>query len=229
MVSKQESPRSLLQKGASRLDLHLSAKVVDTLLDYHEELVRWNRRINLVAHETEERRIVELHFLDSLTLLHMLPKRGGMDPVHLLDVGSGAGFPGLALAVAAPDFFFTLVEPRQKRASFLRHIIRSLHLDNVELIPCRLEEQLGLWPAGRFSHITSRALAEPAVFLPMVRPLLDETTVVLLMLARRHGLSDPMFSSSSPWQMVAEKQLRLPFSTSTRLLVALGYTYTAGV
>lgn len=228
MTSKRESPRSLLQKGASRLDLHLSAKAVDALLHYHEELVKWNRRINLIAHETEERRIVELHFLDSLTLLHMLPRRNGMNSVHLLDVGTGAGFPGLALAVAAPDFFFTLVEPRQKRASFLRHIIRTLHLNNVELLTCRLEEQLASWPAGHFSHITSRALAEPAVFLPMVRPLLDETTVVLLMLARRHALVNPMFSASSPWQMMAEKQLRLPFSASTRLLVALGYTYTAG-
>lgn len=137
--------------------------------------------------------------------------------MHLLDVGTGAGFPGLVLAAVMPGARFTLVEPRQKRVTFLRHLIRTLGLSNVEIQADRIEAYATAWQ-GRFSHITSRAVAEPSLFLPLVRPLVTPATRVILMLARVEALAGIEQMPSGPWRVVATKALILPFSNAPRLL-----------
>ena len=184
---------------------------------YLAELMKWSRRVNLIARDTPEAQVVETHFLDSLTLLPFLD---GAGEVHLLDVGSGAGFPGLALACVRPDARFTLCEPRQKRVSFLRHVVRTLGLANVEVVAERIEAHLADWP-GRFTHITSRAVAEPAAFLPLVRPLVTPAARVLLMLARAEGLAGIDRLVSGPWRVDAERRFVLPFSKAPRLVAAV--------
>ena len=158
MAKPAADSRDLLVRGGAQLGLAVDPAGVERLLAYLAELMKWSRRVNLIARDTPEAQVVETHFLDSLTLLPFLD---GAGEVHLLDVGSGAGFPGLALACMRPDGRFTLCEPRQKRVSFLRHVVRTLGLANVEVVAERVEAHLADWP-GRFTHITSRAVAEPA-------------------------------------------------------------------
>ena len=209
--------RDLLVRGAAQLGLAVDTAGVERLLIYLAELMKWSRRVNLIARDTPETQVVETHFLDSLTLLPFLD---GAGEVHLLDVGSGAGFPGLALACVRPDARFTLCEPRQKRVSFLRHVVRTLGLANVEVVAERVEAHLADWP-GRFTHITSRAVAEPAAFLPLVRPLVTPATRVLLMLARAEGLAGIDRLVSGPWRVDAERRFVLPFSGAPRLVAAV--------
>ena len=84
--------------------------------------------------KAEEKVLIESHFLDSLT---MLPLVKDCPPPGLMDVGSGAGFPGLALKIVCPDLLVTLVEPRQKRTSFLRNVIRILGLEKIVVLETR--------------------------------------------------------------------------------------------
>ena len=217
MVKPAADSRDLLVRGAAQLGLAMDAAGVERLLVYLAELMKWSRRVNLIARDTPEAQVVETHFLDSLTLLPFLD---GAGEVHLLDVGSGAGFPGLALACVRPDARFTLCEPRQKRVSFLRHVVRTLGLANVEVVAERVEAHLADWP-GRFTHITSRAVAEPAAFLPLVRPLVTPATRVLLMLARAEGLAGIDRLVSGPWRVDAERRFVLPFSGAPRLVAAV--------
>ena len=217
MVKPAADSRDLLVRGAAQLGLAMDAAGVERLLVYLAELMKWSRRVNLIARDTPETQVVETHFLDSLTLLPFLD---GAGEVHLLDVGSGAGFPGLALACVRPDARFTLCEPRQKRVSFLRHVVRTLGLANVEVVAERVEAHLADWP-GRFTHITSRAVAEPAAFLPLVRPLVTPATRVLLMLARAEGLAGIDRLVSGPWRVDAERRFVLPFSKAPRLVAAV--------
>ena len=217
MVKPAADSRDLLVRGAAQLGLAMDAAGVERLLVYLAELMKWSRRVNLIARDTPEAQVVETHFLDSLTLLPFLD---GAGEVHLLDVGSGAGFPGLALACVRPDARFTLCEPRQKRVSFLRHVVRTLGLANVEVVAERVEAHLADWP-GRFTHITSRAVAEPAAFLPLVRPLVTPATRVLLMLARAEGLAGIDRLVSGPWRVDAERRFVLPFSKAPRLVAAV--------
>ena len=217
MVKPAADSRDLLVRGGAQLGLAMDVAGVERLLVYLAELMKWSRRVNLIARDTPETRVVETHFLDSLTLLPFLD---GAGEVHLLDVGSGAGFPGLALACVRPDARFTLCEPRQKRVSFLRHVVRTLGLANVEVVADRVEAQASAWQ-GRFTHITSRAVAEPAAFLPLVRPLVTPATRVLLMLARAEGLAGIDHLASGPWRVDAERRFVLPFSGAPRLVAAV--------
>ena len=217
MVKPAADSRDLLVRGGAQLGLAVDPAGVERLLEYLAELMKWSRRVNLIARDTPEAQVVETHFLDSLTLLPFLD---GAGEVHLLDVGSGAGFPGLALACMRPDGRFTLCEPRQKRVSFLRHVVRTLGLANVEVVAERIEAHLADWP-GRFTHITSRAVAEPAAFLPLVRPLVTPATRVLLMLARAEGLAGIDRLVSGPWRVDAERRFVLPFSGAPRLVAAV--------
>lgn len=154
-----------LQHGCAALGIDLDAAAVERLSVYFTELLRWSRKINLIAKGMGEAEILENHFLDSLTLLSVLR---GISGAHLLDVGTGAGFPGLVCKAARPDLAVTLVEPRLKRVSFLRHVIRTLELGEVEVVPGRVEDERGLPSATAFTHITSRAVSDMADFLPMV-------------------------------------------------------------
>ena len=217
MVKPAADSRDLLVRGGAQLGLAVDPAGVERLLEYLAELMKWSRRVNLIARDTPEAQVVETHFLDSLTLLPFLDGAGG---IHLLDVGSGAGFPGLALACVRPDARFTLCEPRQKRVSFLRHVVRTLGLANVEVAPDRVDAHTADWP-GRFTHITSRAVAEPAAFLPLVRPLVTPATRVLLMLARAEGLAGIDRLVSGPWRVDAERRFVLPFSKAPRLVAAV--------
>ena len=211
--------RRLLHEGAGQLGIALAEDDLDRLMVYCAELAKWSRRINLIARDTPELQIIENHFLDSLTLLPLL-RQQEMGPVHLLDVGSGAGFPGLVLACAMAEAQFTLVEPRQKRVTFLRHLVRTLGLTNVAVVADRIEAHAAAWQ-GRFSHITSRAVAEPSVFLPLVRPLVTPEAKVILMLAREEALAGVVQEGADPWRIVETRALHLPFSGAPRLLAVV--------
>ena len=207
--------------GLERLDISISSAAVDKLLLYCQELQKWNRKINLIARDTPAAEIVEKHFLDSLALLPLLHKHDGsavgakkFSPL-LLDVGSGAGFPGLVLAAAMPELRVTLLEPRQKRTAFLRHIARTLGLTNVLVREERLEPGRSL--PEPFDFITSRAVAAPEIFLPLIEAVAGPETVVILMLAAEERQS----WDAGRWQTVELLKFALPFSGDPRLLTAV--------
>ncbi|WP_417913941.1 16S rRNA (guanine(527)-N(7))-methyltransferase RsmG [Candidatus Electronema sp. JM] len=207
--------------GLERLDISISSAAVDKLLLYCQELQKWNRKINLLARETTAAEMVEKHFLDSLALLPLLHKHGGSAvgaknfSSLLLDVGSGAGFPGLVLAAAMPELRVTLLEPRQKRTAFLRHVVRTLGLSNVQVREERLEPGQPL--PEQFTFITSRAVAAPEIFLPLIEAAAGPETVVILMLAEEERQS----WDAGRWETVERLKFVLPFSGDPRLLAAV--------
>jgi 16S rRNA (guanine527-N7)-methyltransferase len=169
----------LLDEGLARLAIDLDAAARARLHTYIALLQKWSVKTNLIAKKSGETEIIE-HFLDSLTLLPLLPDTPA---TRLVDVGSGAGFPGLVVAAARPTFAVELIEPRQKRAAFLRQVIRSLDLPRVACHACRLEDI----PRQSIicSHIVSRAVADIAGFLPMIEHWLAEGTKIICMKSRK--------------------------------------------
>ncbi|VAW35228.1 16S rRNA (guanine(527)-N(7))-methyltransferase [hydrothermal vent metagenome] len=167
-----------LESGLEALDIPAPEPAALALLQrYFAELEKWGRKINLVARAAPEQ-IIENHFLDSLTLLPLI---AGQKARSLLDVGSGAGFPGLALKISRPELTVTLVEPRQKRVAFLRHVIRTLRLDNIKVIEERLREDKEAWPAyGQPDIITCRALTAIGPFLKMLTNCPPRGTVICM-------------------------------------------------
>ncbi len=174
--------RALLASGVEALGLPLpSAAVLTALERYAGELLKWGRRINLVARAPLPV-IVETHFLDSLTLVPVIEHWPGTAGTGLLDVGSGAGFPGLVVKIVRPDWPLTLVEPREKRAVFLRHLIRTLGLEGVRVLSDRLEtDNAFVRRYGRFPWLTCRALFPAPEFLPRAREVTAPGGMVYVM------------------------------------------------
>ncbi len=174
MESRAADTGGMIKEGADTLGLNLGQDAIDALDRYVEELHRWSRKINLVGKKQSLSQLVENHFLDSLLLLPSLKKAES-----LVDIGTGAGFPGLVCKTALQGLHLHLVEPRLKRVSFLRHMIRLLQLTDVEVHAVRAEQLVGenLCP----SHITSRAVAEIGDLLTLADGIAVEGTTLLFM------------------------------------------------
>lgn len=222
MTVKPFDFREQLQQGCSGLGIVLDAEAVERLFLYFTELMRWSRKINLIAKGTAEAEILENHFLDSLTLLPLLESSG----LHLLDVGSGAGFPGLVCKAARPEMTVTLLEPRLKRVSFLRHIIRTLKLSGVEALAGRVEDEILLPSNAGFTHITSRAVTDIGEFLRMVSRLCGEGTTVICMKGPKWQEELEGLRKSSPALALHHSstlERELPFSAAKRALLTFSW------
>jgi 16S rRNA (guanine527-N7)-methyltransferase len=125
---------SALRAGARALDIGIDDRLLAGLGRYLELLLLWNRRVSLSS-VRDPAGIVEKHFLDSLAVLPHVPG----DATSLVDVGSGAGFPGAVIALARPALQVTLVEPIHKKAAFLEALRRELPLPNATVIALRVE------------------------------------------------------------------------------------------
>lgn len=208
-----------LRQGCNTLDLPgLDNEAFDRLYIYFKELKRWSKKINLIARKATDNDILEKHFLDSLTLLPLLAG----DQVHLLDIGTGAGFPGLVCKAAKPELEVTLVEPRQKRVAFLSHITRTLQFDKVSILDCRGEDETRLPSNGSFTHITSRAVSEIRVFLDMSSRFMKSGVQVICMKGPKwqEELSAwEQSQDSRQYQMRSQKEYRLPQSQVERHLL----------
>jgi 16S rRNA (guanine527-N7)-methyltransferase len=209
-----------LQDGCRILGIEFDAAAVERLFVYFTELLRWSRRINLIARGTSESEIVENHFLDSLTLLPLLVSA---ESPCLLDVGAGAGFPGLVCKAAMPSLTVTLLEPRLKRVSFLRHIIRTLNLSEIEVLAGRVEDEVLLPSSTIFTHITSRAVADTGEFLAMVSRLCHPQTMVICMKGPKWPEELQALQQCPaavlPLHHVSTLELSLPFSNARRALL----------
>jgi 16S rRNA (guanine527-N7)-methyltransferase len=154
-----ESGRILLS-GARILGLSLEPETLEAFGRFAEELMRWNQRMNLTALR-EERPIVVRHFLDSLTLARFLP-----EGASVLDIGSGAGFPGIPLKIVLPNLEVVLLEASRKKTYFHKHVIRSLKLTGIRTVWGRSDQpdvQMSL--ESLFEVVVSRALSPLEVFL----------------------------------------------------------------
>lgn len=127
--------KELLSTGAEELGIELTEKQLDQFSAFLVLLLDWNQRMNLTA-ITEQREIVIKHFLNALTLLPLVALSGK----RIVDVGSGAGMPGIPLAIACPDAQFTLNDALQKRITFLDTAAQELQLKNVTTVHARAEE-----------------------------------------------------------------------------------------
>jgi len=188
--------------------LALPAALAAPLLDYLALLQRWNRTYNLTA-VRDPQEMVTRHLLDSLTLVPFLE---GLD--SLADLGTGAGLPGIPLALALPALRVILVEANGKKVRFLREVARTLQLDNLDIVHSRIE---AFHPPAPVAAITARALGTLTGILALGGHLLAPHGRLLAMKAS--AFHDEIAALPPAWQVQAIHPLTVPGLHGTRHLV----------
>ncbi len=161
--------RELLQSGCDRLGVEISQLQLDQLETYAKLLVEWNEKINLTA-ITDTKGIAVKHFLDSISAICT-----GKIGKKVIDVGTGAGFPGLVLKIMKPEIELTLLDSLNKRINFLRAVCDELNIDGVEFVHSRAEDG-GMNRAyrGKFDTVVSRAVANMTTLSEWCIPYLKQ-------------------------------------------------------
>lgn len=210
----------ILVKGAEELGVTLTQEQVGLFLEYLESIKVWNKKINLTAIR-EERGIVINHFLDSISLVPFII--GGS---NLLDIGSGAGFPGIPLKIVIPELEVTLLDSVEKKVFFMRYVIRRLRLKGIESVCGRAEDTGNGIPRGHFDLVVSRAVAEIRVLLKLSAPYINEKGKVVLMRGKRgfEEWEEVKKRDAQGFRLLESKRLFLPFTGHERVILVVAST-----
>ena len=195
--------------GAAELGIPLSADQADRLLRLLDELDDWNQRMNLTAIRERGQQITK-HLLDSLAVHSHL--RG----TRIADIGTGAGFPGLPLAVAMPQLELTLIDSTAKKLKFVEHATQTLGLHNVQTAHTRAENYR---PKERFDCVVSRAVGPIETFVKWSGHLCVGGGRLLAMKGRYP--TDELTTIPSGWKLAAVHRLNIPGLDEQRHLVEL--------
>jgi len=183
-----------LNSGAMKLGLQLSLRQLEQFYIYYQELIEWNRRLNLTS-ITDYEGVQIKHFLDSLTVTLAWQQPISSRDFRLIDVGTGAGLPGIPLKILWPDIRLVLLDSTAKKAVFLHHLKQKLGLDDVEIVVGRAEE-LAHEPQYRekFDVVLSRAVAALPTLVELTLPF---CTIGGSFIAQKKGAIAPEVSRAS--------------------------------
>ena len=201
--------RSLLEKGIAKLGLEVSSHQLKSLVAYVDLLEHWNKTYNLTAIR-DRSDIAVRHILDSLSVV---PSVKGSS---VIDVGTGAGLPGIPIAVFQPDKTVALLDSNGKKTRFLHQVVTSLGLSNVRIFHARAKDHKGT--AG-YDHVVTRAFATSAKIVDECAHLLTASGTILAM---KSMSADQELESLDPRVSVLEKSvLQVPYLDESRVLVIL--------
>jgi 16S rRNA (guanine527-N7)-methyltransferase len=203
------SPTERLLTDAASLGVTLTEQDAARLLALLEELAHWNRTYNLTA-VTARAEMITHHLLDSLAIHPDL--RGG----RIADVGTGAGFPGLPLALVNPTRHFTLIDSGGKKVRFVAHAVRTLGLANVEALNVRAES---FTPAQPFDTVTARAFGPLPELLTRVSRLCAPAGQVLAMKGK--WPTQELAAVAPPWRLAGGREIAVPGLAEARCVLVL--------
>jgi len=199
--------RDLLIEGLQRMDLKLSDQVIDQLMTYLNLVEKWNRVYNLTAiRERDE--MIKLHFLDSLSIFNHVHVK------NILDVGSGAGFPGIVLAITKPELKVTVMDSVNKKTTFMQQVKSELALTNLDVVNSRVEDYQ---PITLFEAVTSRAFSNLKNMMSLTQHTLKKEGVWLAMKSKDVKQELEAFEKNQ-YTLIP---LEVPFIDAERYLVTL--------
>lgn len=199
-----------LKSGIAELGLSLRENQIGQLLDYLELLIKWNRHYNLTA-ITDPHKMLSFHLLDSLSIAGYI---GNSD--NALDVGSGAGLPGIPLAIALPGSSWMLLDSNGKKTRFMLQAIALCGIDNAQVVKCRVE---GYHAPEPFDVVVSRAFASLANFCHSAAHLVENQTRLMTM---KTGMNTREADAlDSRYYELHETHLKVPGIAGKRSLVII--------
>lgn len=209
MADDLQSLRPLLQRGLKRLGFPADATFEAALLTYLAELVRWNKAYNLTAVRDPQEMVIR-HLLDSLAVQ---PYISGP---RIIDVGTGAGLPGIPLALADPEQFFVLLDSNGKKVRFLQHVVGELGLANVTPVQSRVDEYS---EDNWFDTVVCRAFTSLAEFVTNSGHLVAANGQLVAMKGKLPD--DEIAALPDPWQVTRAEPLAVPGLEGERHVIVL--------
>ncbi len=208
--------RNLLVEGGKTFGIDLDEKAIEAFDLYLKELLKWNQKINLTAIRSEKG-IVLKHLVDSFSVYPYLHKNS-----RALDIGSGAGFPGIPLKIVQPALGMTLIDAVRKKVDFQRHIIRTLGIKGIEAIHGRAQDKEILQNlGGRYDITLSRAFSDLRTFLVLSSPFLKEKGTAIAMKGDADDQDMGLLTEAegAPYRLEKSVSLTLPFSSFKRTIL----------
>lgn len=202
-----EKGRDLLIEGLQRMSFTLSDQVIDQLVAYLNLVEKWNRVYNLTAIRDRDE-MIKLHFLDSLSILNEVHVK------NILDVGSGAGFPGIVLAITRPELKVTVIDSVNKKTTFMQQVKSELALSNLNVVNGRVEDYQ---PTTLFEAVTSRAFSNLKNMMSLTQHTLEKNGVWLAMKSKDAKDELEAFENNQ-YTLIP---LLVPFINAERYLVIL--------
>jgi 16S rRNA (guanine527-N7)-methyltransferase len=215
--------RELLEEMLQQVSVDLPAKALTELLWFRDELLRWNKKINLTA-ITDPVATLEKHLVDSLTLIPYLKPEGS-----ILDMGSGGGFPSIPLKIAKPFYKIWSVDAVAKKISFQKHVSRSLKFQDFTPLHARLEDLPAKKDLVPFDMVVTRAFAPLRDILELAEPVLAKNGIVVAMKAAEgmEELADNKeYLASLGFRCKRSIEMKLPRSKACRTLLVFEKDYS---
>jgi len=207
MNGTEKKDLDLLIEGLQRMALKLSDQMIDQLMTYLNLVEKWNRVYNLTAiRERDE--MIKLHFLDSLSIFNHVHVK------NILDVGSGAGFPGIVLAITKPELKVTVMDSVNKKTTFMQQVKSELALTNLDVVNSRVEDYQ---PITLFEAVTSRAFSNLKNMMSLTQHTLQKEGVWLAMKSKDVKEELEEFEKNQ-YTLIP---LEVPFINAERYLVIL--------
>ncbi len=205
----------ILEQGLNKLGLDFEIQSIDRLLEYILLLKKWNKAFNLTAIQDLEEMVVR-HLLDSLAVAPYITKE------RCLDVGTGAGLPGIPLAILYPEKQFCLLDGNFKKIRFVRQVVVELQLSNVESMNCRVEMLRNVDEVRPFPMIISRAFSSLNTMTQLCYPLLEARGALLAMKGKvtEKELNELKISPNASYEVTVE-HLNVPLLNEERHLVII--------
>ncbi|MGY8855112.1 MAG: 16S rRNA (guanine(527)-N(7))-methyltransferase RsmG [Burkholderiales bacterium] len=196
--------KTQLERGMQKLGLENIPQVISKLLIYKELLIKWNKSFNLTS--IKNREVVTHHFLDCLSIIPFIKSSS------LLDVGTGAGLPGIIIAIVKPDIKVSLIDKVGKKIAFIKRVVAELEIKNIDTYHDRVEL---LTSEEKYDGIISRAFSNMDDFIKSTKHLIKSQGVWYGMKSKKI-LNDEMININQPWTL---EKLDVPFLDAERYLV----------
>ncbi len=210
-------PAELLCEGASLVGVELTSAERDLFMLYLRELKSWNKKINLTGLKSD-RDIVTGHFLDSLSAARFVPEGS-----RLLDIGSGAGFPGIPIKIISESLEVTLLDSVHKKVVFMREVIRALGLGGITAVWGRAEDEGNGIERRRFQRVITRAVGPIPGILRLSEPYLAAGGGIILMRGQRGGeeWEAALSEVGKEYRLAERSDFTLPFGGQSRTILVV--------
>lgn len=218
---EQKELELVLKNGALTLGIDLNEESIERFFTYLRELKAWNKKINLTS-ITSDKEIIIRHFLDSLTAYSVIKGlQGNPPPLKLLDIGAGAGFPGIPIKVVNPGIDVTLIDSVEKKVHFIRHIIRVLGLpsEGIRAISGRAEDKslIEKYPSY-FDCVISRAFSRLKNFLELGMPYCRKGGLVIAI--KGPAYTEELKEVKGRFQAPEVLEIKIPFSNRVNAILS---------